>query len=292
MLSSDIVIKRASASVQKLPALPDVVMKLLSVVNSPYSSADDAAMLIEKDPALTGAVLRMANSSFYGVPRSISTVSAAIVILGFNAVRSIVLATAVFKAVPGNGGMGFDMGRFWKHSLAVSSACRIIAAKTTVPGAPDAETAFCAGILHDIGKLVLLNAFPDELMEAHDYAIEQHMPIHRAELEIIGINHTRVGRLISDKWALPQSLGQSIVYHHEPLAAESDHLFPLVVSFGDSFAHRAGITALCDEPEPYLAHSSIAELGLTDVSLEQCYDRFLVAVDKSADLISALGIAG
>ncbi len=211
--------KRIDESVQKLPALPDVVTRLLSVVNSPYSNADDAAALIEKDPALTGAVLRMANSAFYGMPRSVSNVSAAIVILGFNAVRSIVITTAVFKAVPGLS--NFDMTAFWKHSLAVSAGAKLIAQKSTCVDAPDPETCFCAGILHDTGKIVLQSAFPEEYVQVLGLCAQREMPLHRAELEVLGMNHTRVGRLIADKWGLPPELEQAIVFHHEPLAADA-----------------------------------------------------------------------
>ena len=143
--------QRIVENIRQLPALPAIVSKLISVVNSPDTSAEDAANLIEKDPALTTKVLRLANSAFYGMPRSISSVSSAVVILGFNTLKSLVLSASVVNLFPEKGGASaFDRVRFWKHSIVCGMAARDIAQSIMGVTFMDPQSAFCAGIMHDI----------------------------------------------------------------------------------------------------------------------------------------------
>jgi HD-like signal output (HDOD) protein len=142
--------QRIVENLKQLPSLPAVATKLMQIVNSPESSADDAAALIERDPALTSTVIRMANSAFYGMPRSTSTVSSAVVILGFNTIRTIVLSTSIVKAFPQMVKSDlFQRQRFWRHSIVCALAAKILIRLQMYHLHLDPESAFCAGILHD-----------------------------------------------------------------------------------------------------------------------------------------------
>ena len=146
--------RRVIENIDNLPSLPAIVTKLLQIVNSADSSADDAAVLIQKDPALTSKMIRLANSAFYGIPRSISSVNSAVVILGFNTIRSLVLSASVMKMFCGPKYQAIDKERFWKHSVVCAMCARIIVRYFMNIRMMDPESAFCAGILHDIGKLI------------------------------------------------------------------------------------------------------------------------------------------
>lgn len=230
---------RIVEDLRQLPALPAIVSKLISVVNSPETSAQDAAELIEKDPALTSKVLKLANSAFYGMPRSISSVSSAVVILGFNTLKSLVLGASVVNLFPAKGGSSaFDRVRFWKHSIICGMAASAMAQNIISTAFIDPQSAFCAGIMHDIGKLIF------ELFTAADYAKvcarskERNIPLVDSEASILGISHSDIGSILADKWALPIELEQSIVYHHKPDAAQKAGPIVTLVHLADLIAHE------------------------------------------------------
>ena len=233
--------QRIVEGIRKLPSLPEIATRLMKVVNSPYSSADDAAALIEKDPGLTITVLRMANSAFYGMPRTISSVSSAVVILGFNTVRSIVLSASILKAFSSKERIeGFDHQRFWRHSILCAIGAKLIAKQLMPIVMLDPESAFCAGILHDIGKLIFEQYVPEDYTKACQYAVNNKVSLVKAEKEVMGITHSEIGNIVSDKWALPLDLENALVYHHNPKDTDKSLNFVTVVHCADQMAHKAG----------------------------------------------------
>ena len=148
-------LKKITESIIGLPTLPTVVTQMISLIDNPTTSAKDVAKLISTDQALTAKMLKLANSAFYGFPREIATVNHAVVVLGFETVKSLGLSVSVlerFSGVSSNG--DFDRQRFWEHSIACAVAARILATKVRYRTRGQGE-AFAGGILHDIGKLVL-----------------------------------------------------------------------------------------------------------------------------------------
>ena len=240
--------KKVIESIDNLPSFPAVVSRLIKVVNSPESSADDAAGLIEKDPALTSKMLRLANSAFYGIPRSISSVSSAVVILGFNTIRSLVLSASVMKLFSGSQKQAVDKERFWKHSIVSAMAAKIIVRHFINVRMMDPESAFCSGILHDIGKLIFNEFMNDEYVEVRNYAEKNGVPLLDAENKILGINHAEICKVVSDKWSLPLDLEYSLVYHHNPGAADKLHELIATIHFADILAHEIGASLWDDEP--------------------------------------------
>ena len=231
--------QRIIENIRQLPALPLIVNRLIKVVNSPDTSAEDAAELIEKDPALTTKVLRLANSAFYGMPRSISSVSSAVVILGFNTLRSLVLSASVINMFPSNGAtIAFDRLRFWKHSIVSAMVARTIAQHIMGVTIMDPQSAFCAGIMHDIGKLIFELFTPQEYAAVCRQSQEKGMSIVEAEAAVMGITHAQIGTILADKWALPLELEAAIVYHHEPQAAKNIRVLVTTVHLADGIAHR------------------------------------------------------
>lgn len=227
--------------IERLPSLPEIVMRLVQVVNSPDTSADDAAELIEKDPGLTSTVLRLANSAFYGIPRSIASVSSAVVVLGFNTLRSVALSATVMEMF-GEGGDAatFRRDRFWRHSIVTAMLARNFARRHIHALLIDPESTFCAGILHDIGKLIFEEFVTEECACACRAAREREVPLLQTEQEAMAVTHAQIGRILADRWALPLDLEYAIVHHHDPSGADKARELVTLVHMADQLAHAGG----------------------------------------------------
>jgi putative nucleotidyltransferase with HDIG domain len=232
--------RRVIENIDNLPSLPAIVTKLLEVVNSPETSADDATRLIEKDPALTSKFIRLANSAFYGMPRAVSSVSSAVVILGFNVIRSVVLSASVMKMFSDRGRQSIDKDRFWKHSIATALAAKELVRHLMGFKLFDPESMFCAGILHDIGKLIFDEFVHQDYKAVCEYAKVNGCSLIEAESQTLGINHAEIGRILADKWALPLDLENAIVHHHSPEQAAEHVEAVAIVHIANVIAHEIG----------------------------------------------------
>jgi putative nucleotidyltransferase with HDIG domain len=211
-----------------LPTLPTVVTQLIAVVGDPSSSARQIARLVSTDQALTAKILKVANSSFYGFAREISTVQLAIVVLGIEMVKNIGLSVAVLKRFSeGKEHRLFDRQRFWAHAIGCGVASRMLAIK--FKDRRIADEAFVAGVLHDIGKLILIEYFYDEFVEALEKAEAEGLSIVDAEEQVLGVSHADVGAWLAEKWNLPTALVRAIGYHHRPFEPNPDKPEDLVL---------------------------------------------------------------
>lgn len=211
-------LKRVTERIIGLPSLPTLITQLLSVIGDPASSARDVSKLISTDQALTAKILKVANSAFYGFPRKIATIEFAVVILGYETVKNLALSVAVLKRFNrGNDHPLFDRQQFWEHAIGCGVAGRMLARKRDRKLEGEA---FVAGVLHDIGKLILIEYFPGEFGEALECAKDDLLTIAEAEEKIIGVTHAEVGGWLAEKWKLPETLVQAIAHHHAPNAAE------------------------------------------------------------------------
>jgi HD-like signal output (HDOD) protein len=280
--------RRFIEQIDHLPALPAIVSRLIRVVNSPDTSADDAARLIQQDPALTAKMLRLANSAFYGIPRSISSVSSAVVILGFNTIRSLVLSASVMKMFSSTQRPSIDRDRFWKHSISCAIAAKTIVRQFINVRMMDPESAFCAGIIHDIGKLILSEFAPDDYNETCSFARQNRIPLFEAERRFLGITHAELGRILADKWALPLDLEYALVFHHEP--AKADSLIDLVatVHMANIMTHRMGIGLWENESDPPEWEQTRSVLRINDGDFERILSSLKDAVEKSGEFFDII----
>ncbi|MDQ2687596.1 MAG: HDOD domain-containing protein, partial [Armatimonadota bacterium] len=187
---------------QDLPPLPAVVMRVMQTINDPTASAMDLNRLISGDPALASKVLRLVNSSYYGFPRRIATITHAVVILGFNTVRNLTTSLGVLNAFDAKGQKtALDRDKFWAHGLATAVAAGVIARRKNI-AAKMVEEVFIGGLLHDLGKLFLDQYFPDQYAIALRLAAQAKISIWDAEKTALGVGHALVGKRIADKWNL------------------------------------------------------------------------------------------
>lgn len=280
--------RRFIEQIDNLPSLPAIVSKLIQVVNSPDTSAEDAAKLIQKDPALTTKMLRLANSAFYGIPRSISSVSSAVVILGFNTIRSLVLSATVMKLFSADNKSPIDRTRFWKHSIVCAMMAKNIVRQFINIRMMDPESAFCAGILHDIGKLIFIEFAQTDYNDVCNYAKSKKISLLDAEQAILGINHAEIGKILADKWALPLDLEYALVYHHEP--AKADTLTDLVttVHFANILAHQGGAGLWDDEVTSREWPQARAMLRVGEVEYNRIMQYLDESIEKSKEFIDII----
>jgi putative nucleotidyltransferase with HDIG domain len=204
------VIKRKIEKIDQLPTLPIIITELLSLLDNPKSTPRDINELIKNDQALTSKTLRLVNSSYYGFPRRIATVTESIVILGFDTVRNLAVSAGMVKILKGKG--HFDKEKFWHHTVAVAFLSKVIADFIKYP---NSEVAFVSGLLHDISKVFLDLYFPNEFKEAVEKSKETGMSLVEAEIEILGYDHGAIGKRLADSWNLPKSIVAPIAYHHD-----------------------------------------------------------------------------
>ena len=227
------------ARVGDLPAMPTIAVKVMEMIGDPSTSAARLQSMISKDQALTAKVLKIANSAMFGVPRDISTLSHAVVILGFSTIRSIVLAASTRSLYSGmKGQRGFSAKLLWEHSLASASVARQIA--KAVKGV-DVEEAFIAGLLHDIGKNVLNNNFPTEYSDVVRDVYNSGKQFQEIERRILGFDHTQVGALLARKWNLAVALEEAVLHHHSSERAEINPELTAVVSLANLVTVKLGI---------------------------------------------------
>jgi HD-like signal output (HDOD) protein len=200
-----------------LPALPAVVARIMETVNSPETSASDLNKLIVMDSGLSSKVLRIVNSAYYGFPKRVSTITHAVVILGFNTVRNLVLGVSAFgmlnqKTIP----YGLNRTKFWEHSVASAIAGSVLARRrlSRVRTAP--EEAFIGSLLHDIGTLFLDSYFPVQYAVAMAFAARENKQAWEAENMVLGIDHVTIGRRIAEHWNFPPHLVAMAAGHHDP----------------------------------------------------------------------------
>jgi putative nucleotidyltransferase with HDIG domain len=236
--------------IDDLPTLPRTVLKITELVNDPQSSAKDLSRVITDDQVLTARLLKLVNSSFYGFPQRISTVTNAIVLLGFDAIRSLLLTTSVFDLFSVRSKKKKqDQEKFWDHSLGCAVGAKVIG---NYLRHDKVEELFVSGLLHDIGKIVEMLFLPDEFAEVMTTTNRENSLMITAENKILGYNHAEIGRLLAAKWNLPVKLVQVIAHHHQPNQAGSFIVEASIVHLADIFCRALGMGFGGDQKIPPL----------------------------------------
>ena len=197
-----------------LVTLPDVFIRISKLVDDPDSTSNDIAKVVSQDPSFTVRLLRVANSPFYGFPSAIDTVNRAVTLIGTSQIRNLALSTSVAKAFAGLPNTLVSMENFWHHSLYCALVARILAKRSKKC---EPEAVFTAGLLHDIGELVIFNRLPEQAKEALLLVLDSadELPVYEAERQTLGFDHTQVGGELARQWQLPPMLEECIAHHHD-----------------------------------------------------------------------------
>ncbi len=228
-------IKEQVQSIIQLPALPMVALEVVEMVDNPKTSASKLGKVISTDQALTAKVLKIANSPFYGFPKKISTIDFAIIVLGYDALKEIVISISLVNSLQKKSDHYFDAKSFWDHSIASGVLARRLARdlKYRVSG-----EVFVGGLLHDMGLSVLHRDFRNEFKRIVEIARDTDLSFLEAEETVLGVTHADIGGWLAERWNLPDHLAEAIKYHHAPAQAARSPELVALIHCADVFASK------------------------------------------------------
>jgi len=258
--------KKIIDRIDDLPTLPRTVLKITELVNDPKSFAKDLARVITDDQILTARLLKLVNSSFYGIPQRISTVTGAIVLIGFDAIRNLLLTTSVFDLFADRNRKNQQkQEKFWDHSLGCAVGAKVIG---NYLRHDSIEELFVAGLLHDIGKIVEMMFQPVEFSKIVAAISRENILMITAENKIMGYNHAEIGKLLAEKWNLPAKLVQIIAHHHQPKDAGSFAMEAAIVHLADIFCRALNMGFGGDNKIPPLDRFAWQSLKIQTSAIE------------------------
>jgi putative nucleotidyltransferase with HDIG domain len=260
--------QRLVAWIKDLVTLPDVAMRIARMVNDPNSSAADIGREVSKDPALTARLLRIANSPALGQNGKIATISRAITLLGVRQVRDLTVGLTAVRTFDGIGNELVTMASFWRHSVLCAVAATQIAERRK--GSRD-DSPFIAGLLHDIGQLVLYSKAPELARRALLMSVDDpdDAGLYVCEREVMGFDHAAVGVALARNWGLPQALQECIEFHHEPQLAPSHPLEAATIHVANSVAVLAEIGSEDLTDAPRISDAALRATKLDAASLTE-----------------------
>ncbi len=221
--------------IEDLPSMPHTMQKILDNLDSVSSSAQSLERLIRDDPVLSANILRIANSPYYGVSGEVSSLARAVVVMGFDEVKNLVIGLSLTGTFAGDLGVDiYNAKQLWLHSIGVARACQAMA--EFIPEL-DTDDLFTAGLMHDIGKFLLCLYFSKEFNEVIALHKERGIPMAQAEEEY-GLLHAEAGAFLAQKWAMSDMLVNVVRYHHHPVSAGPHSQAAAVVFLADQICHK------------------------------------------------------
>jgi putative nucleotidyltransferase with HDIG domain len=251
--------EQLAAGVQDLPSLPAVVMELLSSIEQEDIDISVLAKKVSYDQALTAKTLRLANSSTYGLQVKVATIQQAITFLGFQTTRNLITAAAVTGCFPSGRCVGFHDKAFWRHSIATAACARALARRMRF----NQDIAFTAGLLHDIGRLVLVTGHPDAYAQVVAWHAQHGGDWEDAEQAVLGIDHVAAGVALADHWNFSSTMRQAIAYHHAPDIHGAGFL-ATIVHVANAIVHALDLAGEDDELVPRVSSVAWDAMGLNE----------------------------
>lgn len=261
-------IEQINKFIDEMPALPITVSKILEVANNIKSTAKDLNDVISIDPVLTGKVLKLINSAYYGINEQVTSIVRAVIMLGLNTIKNLALSSAIIGSISDkNLFVALNLEGFWRHSIGVGVTAKHIAQNMGIERKVSEEY-FISGLLHDIGKIILNKYFPKLYLEAIKLSDINHTPLYKEEASQINLDHTLVGGLIAKKWNLAKSISEVIVKHHslENVDAENKKLVA-IVNLANIFCNIHNIGFGGDLSKEDYNGKVLSELGLSGSAL-------------------------
>jgi putative nucleotidyltransferase with HDIG domain len=246
-------------SVQDLPSLPAVVMELLGSIEQDDVDISVLAKKVSYDQALTAKTLRLANSSSFGLQVKVTTIQQAITYLGFQTTRNLITAAAVTGCFSSGRCPGFDDKAFWRHSIAVAACARALARRMRF----NQDYAFTAGLLHDIGRLVLVTAAPQAYAEVVEWRLRHDGGWQEAERAVLGVDHVEAGVALAGHWNFSDTMRQAIAFHHAPDTPGAGFL-AAIVHVANAIVHALDIAGEENERVPRVASVAWDAMGLNE----------------------------
>ncbi len=275
------------SKIHEIGSLPQSLAAVLKVLNEPKSGADEIADVISTDVSLTGRVLKMVNSAQYGRSGKVTKISEAVIVMGLNSIRMLTLSSSVFGMLPDKSlSDKFDIRRIWRHLIETATAARSIAEATKYA---EPEEAFVAGIMHDVGMIIMLMYYKDSYIDLIARARDKNLDLLDQEEEAFGLTHTQVGRELIEHWKLPSSLAWVAGNHH---AAENESDSPDDTRLNNiiALADRLSLGPYNEyypniEENIHFIHSTCEKLGLNSEMTNRIRKTSLIQSIKLAEYL-------
>ncbi len=265
--------RRVVEKITSLPTLPGIITRITHMLEHPNTTAADVGREIAKDQGLSAKVLQLVNPGFYGSPQPITTIPHAMVLLGFNVVKTLVLTTSVLDI------MSQSMAGLWEPSLACARTCGIIAKRLDLA---DPEEVSVIGLLHDLGKVVMGQNLKEEFAQIVAMVRREDVLFYEAENRILGVTHASIGGWLLDKWQLPSQIVEPIAYHHAFLPSRSNAERTAVVHIADILVRAEGFGLGGDRKIPVISPDA---LGLLELSVEDLGEIMDAVNDQLSDVM-------
>ena len=277
--------KKQIARIENLPTLPSVYADVDKICQNPDASADEMSRVIETDPSITLKLLKLANSAFFGFTRRISTVRDAISLLGNKTVRNAILNISIFEAtkdLPNSAGL--NKKQFWAHSAGTGSIARFLSDRLKL----GRDDAFTAGIIHDMGKIILDAIYADYYREVLRLVSARGISILEAEQQVLSLGHTEIGQELAAHWRLPDELLEAITYHPAPNRAEKDEQIAAMIHVSDALCRKLMIGSGGDSVTPETDPKALERLGLAPETLDGWQTEIVEVVRRDKAIMSVL----
>lgn len=269
-------------SVEDLPSLPAVVMELLSSIEQDDIDISVLAKKVSHDQALTAKTLRLANSSSFGLQVKVTTIQQAITFLGFQTTRNLITAAAVTGCFPSGRCPGFNDKAFWRHSIAVAACARALARRMRF----NQDYAFTAGLLHDIGRLVLVTAAPEAYADVIEWRLHNDGGWQDAEHAVLGVDHVEAGVALADHWNFSSTMRQAIAFHHAPETPGAGFL-AAIVHVANAIVHALDIAGEENERVPRVASVAWDAMGLNEEAFLHLFHETEVQFEEISAVLMA-----
>ncbi len=283
-------VKQLIGNIRNLPTPPIVFEQIQKVLNEPDTSVGDVGKILSEDPAMSVKVLKLTNSVFYGLQREVDSVKHAVMIIGLEAVKNLVLSASVlnmFKADQSNKDFHEE---FWRHSLSTAFASRIIAQRFQGGKVFNPDPAFSVGLLHDIGKMVVCCFMPDEFKSIQDkMRSDPDSTEFEVEESILGFSHCQIGKELTAQWKLPIRMADAIGYHHNPKEPNDSQDFAYLLCLADHVAHVSTMDEnQGSKMEP--AEGVMAFFGIDDSDIDSLKANLIEEYTKADTFMKIAGI--
>jgi putative nucleotidyltransferase with HDIG domain len=289
MIGATLTIEDIVGRTQDLPTLPAAALKVIQQTYSSETTASQVAEALATDQALAARVLRLSNSAYYGLSRQISALQDAVVVLGMHSVRNLALVASSYPWLSKPlKGYGLGPRQLWTHSFGTAVGAQLVAKRAHLPSA---DAVFTAGLLHDIGKVVLSVWLEDKISALYSLAVHEGVPFDVAERKVLGFDHTEIGLYVAEQWNLPQPILDAIRYHHDPNAASPTSPVADAVHIGDYLTMMLGFGLGGDGLQYVVYEEALERLRLCADDLDQVTDAFVAAYERYEALFEELQAA-
>lgn len=276
-------VRDAVLRIKDLPTLPSVLGKILATAADPDSSALDLGQHISADQSLSATLLKLVNSAYYGFYRQISSITQAIVMLGFLEVRNLTLTATAFRTLS-KSSSNYDRIQLWRHSLATAMIAERINKRLRL----GIDGSFESGLLHDFGKVALDMLYPEDFRLAAEEAHKRVAYIRDIEHERFEIDHAEVGGLLGEHWNLPPAVVEAIRYHHQPEAADKSPRLTALTCVANYITYGAGLGESSNGRSPEFPKEAAAVIGVSEAFAQELVDELSKEHDKVDEFLGTL----